>query len=35
MFERFTAQARQVIVLAQEEARIFKHNYMGTEHPAS
>jgi ATP-dependent Clp protease ATP-binding subunit ClpA len=32
MFERFTERARQVIVLAQEEARILKHNYIGTEH---
>jgi ATP-dependent Clp protease ATP-binding subunit ClpA len=32
MFERFTERARQVIVLAQEEARTLKHNYVGTEH---
>ena len=32
MFERFTDQARRVVVLAQEEARMFNHNYMGTEH---
>ena len=32
MFERFTEQARQVLVLAQEEARALKHNYIGTEH---
>jgi ATP-dependent Clp protease ATP-binding subunit ClpA len=32
MFERFTEQARQVIVLAQEEARLLNHNYIGTEH---
>lgn len=32
MFERFTDRARQVIVLAQEEARLLKHNYIGTEH---
>src|SRR5438046_7944084 len=32
MFERFTEQARQVVVLAQEEARALKHNYIGTEH---
>jgi ATP-dependent Clp protease ATP-binding subunit ClpC len=32
MFERFTERARQVIVLAQEEARILRHNYIGTEH---
>jgi len=31
-FERFTERARQVVVLAQEEARILKHNYIGTEH---
>jgi hypothetical protein len=32
MFERFTDQARRVVVLAQEEARRLKHNYIGTEH---
>ena len=32
MFERFTERARQVIVLAQEEARALHHNYIGTEH---
>ncbi len=32
MFERFTEQARQVVVLAQEEARTLKHDYIGTEH---
>jgi len=32
MFERFTEPARQVVVLAQEEARTLKHNYIGTEH---
>jgi ATP-dependent Clp protease ATP-binding subunit ClpC len=32
MFERFTERARQVVVLAQEEARTLKHNYIGTEH---
>ena len=32
VFERFTEQARQVVVLAQEEARFFNHNYIGTEH---
>ena len=32
MFERFTDRARRVIVLAQEEARRFNHNYIGTEH---
>ncbi len=32
MFERFTERARQVIVLAQEEARMLHHNYIGTEH---
>jgi ATP-dependent Clp protease ATP-binding subunit ClpC len=32
MFERFTTQSRRVIVLAQEEARMFNHNHIGTEH---
>jgi ATP-dependent Clp protease ATP-binding subunit ClpC len=32
VFERFTDRARQVVVLAQEEARMFNHNYIGTEH---
>src|SRR5918993_439732 len=32
MFERFTARARRVVVLAQEEARGLNHNYIGTEH---
>ncbi len=32
MFEKFTERARQVVVLAQEEARTLKHNYIGTEH---
>ena len=32
MFERFTERARQSVVLAQEEARALKHNYIGTEH---
>src|ERR1700716_1686222 len=32
MFERFTERARQVVVLAQEEARTLKHKYIGTEH---
>src|SRR5260370_40739074 len=32
MFERFTDRARRVIVLAQEEARILNHGYIGTEH---
>ena len=32
MFERFTDRARRVVVLAQEEARIINHNYIGTEH---
>jgi len=32
MFERFTERARQVVVLAQEEARGLSHNYIGTEH---
>jgi ATP-dependent Clp protease ATP-binding subunit ClpA len=32
VFERFTERARQVVVLAQEEARTLSHNYIGTEH---
>jgi ATP-dependent Clp protease ATP-binding subunit ClpC len=32
MFERFTDRARRVVVLAQEEARILGHNYIGPEH---
>jgi ATP-dependent Clp protease ATP-binding subunit ClpC len=32
MFEKFTDRARQVVVLAQEEARLLAHNYIGTEH---
>jgi ATP-dependent Clp protease ATP-binding subunit ClpA len=32
MFERFTDRARRVVVLAQEEARMLDHNYVGTEH---
>ena len=32
MFERFTERARQVVVLAQDEARALRHNYIGTEH---
>ena len=32
VFERFTERARQVVVLAQEEARTLRHNYIGTEH---
>ena len=32
MFDRFTEQARRVVVLAQEEARRMEHNYIGTEH---
>jgi ATP-dependent Clp protease ATP-binding subunit ClpC len=32
MFERFTDRSRRVVVLAQEEARILNHNYIGTEH---
>ena len=32
MFERFTERARQVVVLAQDEARHLKHGYIGTEH---
>src|SRR6218665_290290 len=32
MFERFTDRARRGVVLAQEEAKLLKHNYIGTEH---
>ena len=32
MFERFTDQARRVVTLAQEEARMLRHNRIGTEH---
>jgi ATP-dependent Clp protease ATP-binding subunit ClpC len=32
VFERFTERARQVVVLAQAEARSLRHNYIGTEH---
>ncbi|HKD94726.1 MAG TPA: Clp protease N-terminal domain-containing protein [Gaiellaceae bacterium] len=32
MFERYTERARQVVVLAQDEARALRHNYIGTEH---
>jgi ATP-dependent Clp protease ATP-binding subunit ClpC len=32
MFERFTDRSRRVVVLAQEEARLLNHNYIGTEH---
>src|SRR5436309_2095706 len=32
MFERFTDRARRVVVLAQEEARLLSHSYIGTEH---
>ncbi|MEZ5408459.1 MAG: Clp protease N-terminal domain-containing protein [Acidimicrobiales bacterium] len=32
MFERFTTEARSIVVQAQEEARLLKHNYVGTEH---
>jgi ATP-dependent Clp protease ATP-binding subunit ClpC len=32
MFERFTDQARRIVVLAQEEARLLSHDYIGTEH---
>ena len=32
MFERFTDRARRVMVLAQEEARMLNHDYIGTEH---
>src|SRR5919202_5043568 len=32
VFERYTDRARRVVVLAQEEARLLNHNYIGTEH---
>jgi hypothetical protein len=32
VFERFTERSRQVVVLAQDEARALRHNYIGTEH---
>lgn len=32
MFERFTGGARRVVVLAQEDARLLGHGYIGTEH---
>ena len=32
MFERFTDRARRVLVLAQEEARLLNHSFIGTEH---
>ena len=32
MFERFTELARESVVLAQEEAHLFNHDYIGTEH---
>lgn len=32
MFDRFTDRARRVLVLAQDEARLLNHNYLGTEH---
>src|SRR5258708_20707319 len=32
MFERFTNRARHVVVLSQDEARLLRHNYIGTEH---
>jgi ATP-dependent Clp protease ATP-binding subunit ClpA len=32
VFERFTEHARQVVVLSQEEARVLRHNYIGSEH---
>ncbi len=32
MFERFTPRARRVVELAQEEARLLNHHYIGTEH---
>ncbi len=35
MFERFTDRARRVVVLAQEEARMLNHNYIGTEKDAA
>jgi hypothetical protein len=35
LFERFTERARQVVVLAQDEARVLKQNYIGTEHGVS
>jgi hypothetical protein len=34
LFERFTERARQVVVLAQDEARALRHNYLGTAPPA-
>jgi len=32
LFEKFTDKARRVVVLAQEEAKLLNHNYIGTEH---
>ena len=32
VFERFTGRSRKVLVLAQDEARLFRHNFIGTEH---
>ncbi len=32
VFERYTERSRQVVVLAQEEARALRHNYLGSEH---
>jgi len=32
VFERFTDRARRVVVLAQDEARMLNHDYIGTEH---
>jgi ATP-dependent Clp protease ATP-binding subunit ClpC len=32
VFERFTDRARRVLVLAQEQARLLNHNFIGTEH---
>src|SRR5487761_2683372 len=32
VFERFTSEARRVLVLAQEEARVLNHDFIGTEH---
>ena len=32
MFDRFTDRARKVMALSRQEAQIFNHNYIGTEH---
>ena len=32
MFKRFTERARRVIILAREEAELYRHEYLGTEH---